>query len=168
VIDTETLSHIATIPVDKSVAALAFAPDGHQLYAAESQYAFNEVTGGVALIDPAAERLQNVIATRGVPGLGVSPDGRTVYAPTSFCCLGGGSPELSVIDTVGQSIRATRPIDGAGRIAITAAGEAVYVISGWFPGRVTAIDTSTLGTLATVNVGISPSDVVIARAPADY
>ncbi len=168
VLDVATLTRVATIPADTSLTALVFAPDGGALYAAQSHYALNEVTGGVATIDPAAERFQAAVETRGgVPGLAVSPDGQTLYAPTWICCLDERPPELSVIDAVRQTLRTTAPIDGAGRIAITATGDALYVASGRYSGLVTVIDTSTLTATGTVTVGVSTSDVTIASAPAD-
>src|SRR5262249_46671251 len=139
--------------------------DGRALYAAASQYGLNEITGGMAVIDPAAERVQTIVKTAGgILGLALSPDGGTIYGPTWSCCLLERPPELSGFDAVSQTLRTTAPLDGAGRIAITAAGDAVYVASG---RSVSAIDTATLAATDTVQVGVSSSDIAIAPRPAD-
>jgi YVTN family beta-propeller protein len=163
VFNAETLAPIATISADTSFRALIFAGDGRALYAAKWQHAFNEVTGGVAFIDPVGDRIQTIVDTDGgVLGLAISPDEQTIYAPSWYYLLGEEWSTLAVIDTVSETVRTSVPIERAGRIAITSAGDALYIASN---EHVTVVDTETLETTSTIDAGVSLVDVAIAPDP---
>jgi len=163
VFNAETLARITTISADTSFRALKFARDGRALYAAKWQYGLNEVTGGVAFIDPVGERIRSSVDTGGgVMGMAIGPDEQTIYAPSWHYLLSEERSTLSVIDSVSETARTSAPIERAGRVAITSAGDALYIASKKY---VSVVDTATLETTATIDAGVSLADVTIAPDP---
>lgn len=168
VIDLATRSPVDTIPLDQPIAELLVAPDGRTLYAAAFKYFLNDLTGGVIAIDLEADTPPTMITTGGVSDMAITPDGRTVYASTSFYDLFVDNPSvLSVIDAEKRSIQDTVEVDDIGPIALDPTADVLIAASVGRPGEITIIDTSSLEISATVQNGLSPSDIAVIGEPTD-
>ena len=130
VIDTQTESVIATIPVGNNPQAIVMVPDGTKAYVT------NYADGTISVIDTGTNSVITTIAGNGyASGLASSPDGSRVYAITGNT--------LNVIDTDTDTVITTIPVSGDPRaIAVSRDGDTVYVV-GWNTRVVTVVDTAT-------------------------
>ncbi|MGW9567894.1 putative Ig domain-containing protein [Prescottella equi] len=162
------LAVTTTISLDGGVRAVAIAPDGSRVYAADRTI---WSTASVAVIDTGTNRVTDKIPLgydRVPIDMAVTPDGSRAYVLTEF---GGGSnrggPEVSVIDTSTKAVTATFPVSKSpARIAIAPDGQRVYIThhdgrTVYDPGMVSVIDTTTNAVTATVRVSQYPVGVTV-------
>lgn len=122
VIDTESNSIVATIPVDPTtygLLGLAITPDGSSAYVASyvanKVYVINLATRTITAAVPVGYRPREVVIT---------PDGTRAYVAN----MGGPPPScVSVIDTASNTVVATIPVHSVGNIEVTPDGRFVYV-----------------------------------------
>lgn len=143
VINLESNTVIATIPVGDNPYMVCHSSTGHEVYV-------NSATeDNVSVIETAS---QQVIATIALPanaspsGLGVTPDDAFLYISN------GGIGTISVVNTSNHSIVHTIPIGGEpGAIQITPDGAKAYVTDESLD-RISIINTSTYAIESTINM----------------
>jgi YVTN family beta-propeller protein len=150
VIDINSNTVIATIPVGSNPYAVAVNPAEARAYVA------NGGDNAVSVIDT---NMNNIIATMPVgdtpTALAINPSGSRVYV-SNF-----RSYNVSVIDTNTNSVITTIPLVGQlGFLSVNPAGTRLYVAC-WQNGTVAVIDTNTNAVIATISVGTSPRGVAI-------
>jgi YVTN family beta-propeller protein len=153
VLDTVTLTNIATIPVYNVPGESTITPDGRRLFVLHQA----PLSSGdpdhspVAVIDTATNL---VITTVLIPGQGAKDilftlDGRFAYVANNT--LG----EVDVIDTTTYQVTSIPTAPGSRRLCISPAGDRVYV-SNNYGASVSVIDTATQQVIATIPVGVAP------------
>ena len=157
VLDTVTLTNIATIPVYNVPGETTITPDGRQLWVIhQAPLASDPDHSPVAVIDTATNL---VIKTVLIPGRGAKDilftlDGRFAYVANNT--LG----EVDVIDTTTYQVTSIPTEPGSRRLAISPAGDRVYV-SNNYAASVSVIDTATQQVIATIPVGRAPMGIAI-------
>ncbi len=183
-IDTGTLKVVRTIALAGTPGAMAPAPDGNRVYAADFGGRFvlpfdtRTVTFATArrpeeaALSPDGRRLYvtgagdgtvavtstrpvTVAAGRAPSAVGVSPDGREAYAVD----FDGG---VLVLDTTAGAVSATVAPGGAGArvLALSHDGKRLYAAG---QEQLTVIDTARREVLATVAAAADPGGVAVAR-----
>jgi len=175
VIATATNTVVATIPLESLPQCspsffpgcvpfgVAITPDG------AFAYVTNAADGTVSVI---ATATNTVVATIPI-GVGVSPIGVAIMPDGAFAYV-TGSGNVFVIATATNAVVATIPIFPVGSqpygVAITPDGAFAYVAVGTFSGGsvtnglVEVIATATNTVVATIGVGVSPTQVAITPA----
>ena len=122
VIDTQTNTVIATVPLGNSPYGVAVNPDGIRIYVTNSYFGNN---GTVSVIDASTNTvitnvpLENYHSTYGVA---VNPAGTRIYVAT-------GNNTTSVIDAATNTVIAIVPVGfGPSGIAVSPDGSRIYVI----------------------------------------
>ena len=128
VIDTNTETILATIPVGAGPTRVAVARDGSRAYVS------NKDSDSVSVVDTNSDTIAATIGVGDNPStLAVTPNGKHVYVMI-------GSGAVQVIDPLLNTIVATIRVNGSGGgIAITPDGSRAYVAS----GPISVIDTAT-------------------------
>ncbi|MGV0795171.1 beta-propeller fold lactonase family protein [Mycolicibacterium sp. XJ1819] len=149
VMDTDTGSLLATVPVGARPSALAVSPDGNTLYVANSGShsvaALNTTTGAVTANIPVAAP----------QSLALSPDGSRLYVTSVL------TNRVSVLNTATGATVAAIPvgITPVG-VAVNGDGTRVYVANRG-SGTVSAIDATTNRVIGTATVGSTPQQVAL-------
>ena len=154
-IDTETNTVVATVPVPRLPQGVAITPDGTRVYVASTDNIFG--SGTVSVINTVTN---TVVATvpvgRNPRGVAITPDGTRAYVGN------WGSGTVSVINIGTNTVVATVPAGSqSGEVAITPDGTRVYVVNQRSRGAVAVINTGTNTVVATVRFGRSPIAVAI-------
>ncbi|MFE3548931.1 IPT/TIG domain-containing protein, partial [Streptomyces kronopolitis] len=139
VIDTNTNTVIATIPVGSGPEGLAVTPNGAKIYVA------NNVSHTVSVINTANNTVIATIPVAGAPvQVAVSPNGTRAYVVLRNIA------SVAVIDTATDTVIATIPV-GAGPYGVTFSpnGTQAYVVNGT-AGTVSVINTATNTVTATI------------------
>ena len=150
IIDTETDTVKATVPVGIYPVGVAINPAGTKVYVT------NEGSNDVSVIDTANSTVTaDVNVGFGPHGAAVNPDGTKVYV-TNY-----GDNNVSVIDTSTNTVIASVNVGvNPQGVAVTPNGENVYVANSW-DSTVSLIDTATNTVVATIPVGDSPNGVIV-------
>jgi YVTN family beta-propeller protein len=145
VIDTETNTVIATIPVGDSPFGVAVSPDGSKVYVT------NLGSASVSVIATATDTVTATIPVAGhTDEVAVSSDGSKVYVTNV------SSGNVSVIDPATNTVTATIPVGLAPLgVAVTPDGSKVYVAN-VDSHNVSVIETATNTVIATIPVGTEP------------
>lgn len=156
VIDTNTNTVVATIPLANNLANIAAAPDGTRVYVASNP------GNAVYVINTLTNTVMGTIPVTSAQGIGVTPDGTRAYVTNA------NTPGVvSVIDTFSNSVVATIPVtDRPWFVRFTPDGSKGFVVGNGAPGTVEVIDTNpSSGTyntvLATIPAGTFPAGVGI-------
>ena len=157
VIDTLTNAVLSTIPVGASPTRVAVTQDGARVYVAN--------TGGssVSVIDTSTNAVVATVPVTNAPSaLAVTPDGAHVYL------LGSGGLlqviDTALIGTASDPVTATISFGAPGfnqygtSVAILPDGTRAYAV---VSGSLRVIDTATLDVLLSIDVGSTPSQLVI-------
>ncbi len=157
VIDSNTNSVIATIPVGDNPDGIAVSVDGTRTYVADF------LSNDVSVIDNA---LKTVVAT--IP-VGAGPVGiatQSPNAPFAYVAL-KGDRSVAVVDTAANTLSAKITVDGAPQsIAVAAWNPFTYYVTESFPvgpGDVAVIDTSTNTVTAKIAVGVRPNRIALSQ-----
>jgi YVTN family beta-propeller protein len=163
VIDTETNTVVATVPVGDFPRGVAITPDGTRAYVTITR----GINGMVSVIDTVTN---TVVAT--VPmarenhplGVAITPDGTYAYVANGVGL--GGLGTVSAISTATNTVVASLRVDSEPLgVAITPDGTHAYVANSnqdtSFTGVMSVIDTETNTVVATVPVGRLASGVAI-------
>ena len=158
VIDTNTMTVIATYPLAFGVTALAISPDGKRIYAGRTGRDHVDV----AVIDTTAERVGTIdIATGagiGVDALDVDPSGKRLYVATTDA---RGS-QLVAVDTETARVERTVWVGSPIRDLAFADGTAYVLTSDRTRGgAVCVIDLSTNRITDTVELGGAPTQMTL-------
>lgn len=153
VLDTASMTRIATIPTGEAPFALALNPAEDRLYVA------NVRSNDLTVIDTATLKPLATVPAGGMPyGVAVTPDGKRVLVTNQH------AGTLSVIDAGSLTIVATVPV-GAYPEGVAVAGGRAYVAN-WFTDDASVIDLDTLRETARVRLAEGPRGL-IAAAPAE-
>jgi YVTN family beta-propeller protein len=149
VIDTETNTVIATVPVGTDPLGVAITPDGARAYVT------NYSSHNVSVIDTETNTVAATVGAGNHPmGVAITPDGARAYVTDT-------SSSVLVIDTATNTVIANVTVGGfLVDVAITPDGARAYVADFW-PGSVLVIDTATNTVIATVPVGTNPYGLAI-------
>lgn len=126
VIDTATLSMVASVGVGIDPTDLAVSPDGKRVYVS------NLNSNSVTVIDTATNTVTSTIGTRFPEQIAISPNGKKLFV-SNWVSTGSDystTSTISVIDTATQLTTATIPVDGGvadlaatdGRLYVTVTG----------------------------------------------
>jgi YVTN family beta-propeller protein len=143
VIDTNTNTVAATIPVGQTPDEVAVTPDGTQVYVANSM--------GISVINTTTNGVTNLSVYPSY-GVAVTPDGKNVYATNEVSGL------VSVINTTTNTVTAIVHVGlntAPNGVAVTPDGTRVYVANN-YGNNISVIDTASNAVIATVNVGLNP------------
>jgi YVTN family beta-propeller protein len=161
VIDTETNTVVATVPVGGAPREVAITPDGTHAYVA------NVVFGGdsnVSVFETATNAVVATVPVEGNPdGVAITPDGTHAYVTIRL----GINGAVSVIATETNTVVATVPMGTENHpfgVAITPDGTHAYVVNGVGTGGlgiVSVLATATNTVVANVRVGWEPFGVAI-------
>ncbi len=158
VIDTNTMTVIATYPLAFGVTALAISPDGKRIYAGRTGRDHVDV----AVIDTTADRVGTIdIATGagiGIDAVDVDPAGKRVYVATTDA---RGS-QLVVVDTETARVERTVWVGSPIRDLAFADGTAYVLTSDRTRGgAVCVIDLSTNRITDTIELGGAPTQMIL-------
>ena len=146
VIDTETNTVTAIIPLGSGARGVIVNPNGKKVYVTTPS------NNNVSVIDTATNKVTAMVPVGSYPeGVAINSDGTKVYVAN------GGSDTVSVIDTATNTVTATIPVEsGPYGVAVTPDGKKAYVTNSG-SNNVSVIDTSTNKVTATMNVGRGPN-----------
>ena len=172
VIDTQSNTVIATIPVGGIPGGVAVSPDGNKIYVTSynitSSLANDNGKGIVSVIDGATNTVTATVSVGFYPtGVTVSPDGNKIYVTNSK------DNDVSVVNTQTNAVIATIPVglDPRG-VAVNPDGNKIYVINNNYNGSdpgyhgngtVSVIDAATNKVIATLTVGSLPKGIAVTR-----
>lgn len=147
VIDVDTHTVTATIPVSTGPYGIAVSPDGAAVYVSRQN--------GIDIISAATGTVTHSVAMPGVPmKIGFTPDGRKAYVTLL------AADQVAVIDTATKSVLSVMPVGRyPNTLTVMPDGSAVYV-SNYNDGTITVIDTSTDTVTATFPVVLNVYGVV--------
>ncbi len=151
VLDLNTNSVTATLPVGSSPYGVSVTPDGKKVYI--SNYGDNTVS----VINSADNTISSITTGvgNGPTGLCVTPDGKAVYI------VNQNDNTVSVIKTLDNSIITTIPVGQSPYgISVSPNNNSVYV-SNQTDNTVSVINTSTNTVVATVFVGYLPTGISV-------
>jgi YVTN family beta-propeller protein len=152
VVDTATLTRIATVPVGEGPFALALNPAGDRLYVACVR------SGDLHAIDTATLRVVGRAVLGGMPyGVAVSGDGARILVTNQQ------AGTLDVLDAALVPI-AKIPV-GRYPEGVVVSGATAYVAN-WFSDSVSVIDLPTLAETARLPVGEGPRGLAVLAQPA--
>lgn len=154
VIDTQTNTVTATVPVGNSPDGVAVIPDGTKIYVT------NSGSNTVSVIDAATNVVKDTVTVGANPiGVAVSPDGTKIYVVNS------NSSTVSIIDATINVVTATVPVGiGPMGVAVSPDGSRIYVLSaGLCSSTVSVIDATTNNVIANVTVGGFSSGIAVSR-----
>ena len=147
VIDTATLSLLATIPVGTSPGRLAFGRSGQRLYVVN--------LNSVSVLDPQTNQVVATIPTNQAccpQNIVFSLDGSKAYV---------AQRSLVVIDTATNTVRTTIGVFFLRALALSPDGQRLFATRDAATGQVSVIDTATEQVVATIPVGSSASAVAL-------
>ena len=153
VLDTVSLTVLASVPVGNHPRGIDITPDGKLALVG------NRNSNSVSVIDTATYR---VISTIGLPacqpyGVAITPDGTTAYVANGIDP--GGA--VYVIDIGKRSVTGTIAVGGRPfKVAVSPDGTQALVTNN-APGTVSAIDTTTNTVVKTISVGAAAFGVAI-------
>ena len=151
VIDTSSLSIVATIPIASAPLSLFMSPDGSRLYSTH-----HNGDGNITVINPSTNSVVTTIATPGAWEVAFSPDGSLAYV--------GNSAGITVIDVPTSNIKSQIALpSGGASIALTKDGVHAYVSC--VDGNTRFVDLVAGTVLATIPVGGSTAYQGIAITP---
>jgi serine/threonine-protein kinase len=150
VIDTDSGTIAATIPVGNAPEGVAVSPDGRRAYIT------NVLSDTVSVIDTMKSTVTATIPVGSAPyGVAVSPDGRHAYITNV------DANTVSVIDTSSSTVTTTIPVgaypDG---VAVSPDGRGAYITNG-NSNTVSVVDTSGSTVTTTIPVGNFPRAVAV-------
>ena len=166
VIDTQTNTVIATVPVEVSPYGVAVNPDGTRIYVTNiNPYG----SGTVSVIEASTNTVTATVPIGVTPsGVAVNPAGTRIYVTNGSIF---GNNTLSVIDAATNTVIATVPVGfGPGGMAVSPDGSRIYVPcynttgSAMIPannGVILVIDAATNKVITTVRVGATPVAVAV-------
>jgi len=162
VVDTETNTVVATIPLVNRATGIAISSDGRYAYLTFSRIIYSDTDSGVPphvkVVDTSTNSIVTTIQINGISaygpyGLAITPDGSEVYV-TSL-----GSNKVVVISTATNTVVDSISLvgaDGPVGVAITPDGKRAYVANR-DNSTVSIIDIVTRTLMATIPVSIGPS-----------
>jgi YVTN family beta-propeller protein len=157
-----------------TLAAAACSPRGHAAQPDQIVYVTNEISGDLALVDPAARRLVATIALGQRPrGMALSPDGNLLYIALSGSPIGGPNVDestlppadktkdgIAVFDVKSRKVlRIIRGVSDPETVAV-GASKLLYVASE-DTGQLVALDARTGAIVAAIPVGGEPEGVAV-------
>lgn len=150
VIDTSSHRVIATIPTDKAPVNPTFTPDRRQVYVANSQ------ASTLTVIDVATDKPTTMPAGGERPsGLAFSPDGQTLFVSLIGQDYVSPGAVLSITLATGQPSMPLRMGADPERIALTPAGDRLYV-NNLLDGTMAVLDTASFKIITTLMLGDLP------------
>jgi len=150
VINTETNTVIATIPVGQNPTSVAVSPDGTRVYVT------NQRSNTVSVINPGSNSVVSTIAIAdfGPNAAALSPDGKLLYV------VNLNSNNIVVINTTTDALIATIGVGGYPvAVAVSPDGSRVYVTNS--SNSVSVIDATTNLVKTTIPVGRSPFGIAV-------
>jgi len=146
VVNTATNTIVKNITVGDDPWQIAVNPAGTRVYVT------NLVDNSVSVIDAASNTVIATIPVDLTPeGITVSPDGTLLYVG----CF--NNAEITVINTGNNTVIKKLSANQPHGLSVTPDGKVLYVVNNTIPGSVTAINTSTGVTIATIPTGDGPS-----------
>lgn len=151
VLDLATNAPVAAVLVGFDAQAIALTPDGSRAYVVHSARPLMEI------IDTATLTVITTVTIPPTTDIAITPDGKRAYLVHAFT----PNQTVSVFDLATNTVSAVVPFDGitSRHLAMTRDGSRVYVLAA--SDKVLAIDTATNAVIATITVGVFPSDLAI-------
>jgi YVTN family beta-propeller protein len=179
IIDTQSGTIAATLPISGAYGSLVFAPDGTAAYVVGSTPGWDNGNATLLTVDTATDAIDGAVTTFGYDSATVaaSPDSGTVYVASQGSPIagqygmGGG---LTVINATTSTTEATIAVGtGPDDLVVSPDGRTLYVSNfgagsdttpltlPTVPGTVSVVDTATNSVRHTITVGLAPDAIAV-------